>query len=144
MIASALRRAPLALLGSAALLLAGCSAQGVTVSGKVIFPPAAKLVDSDAAQITFLPEAPAAAGKSSAVKIAMDGSFTCSDLLPGKYKLVVNLMPYPGSRDQAKRKALFDRLDRTYDAQHSKLIDEVARAPQQITVDLVQGTVTKN
>ncbi len=143
MIAYTFRRAPLALLGMAVLTLAGCSAQGVTVSGKVVFPPATKLVDTDTAQIAFMPDAKAA-GKAVAAKIATDGSFACKDLPPGKYKLVVSLLPYPGSPDHAKRKAQFDRLDRAYDEQHSKLTDEVASGSQQITVDLVSGTVTKN
>lgn len=145
MIASALRRAPLAIVGAAALTLAGCGTHGVTVSGKVLFPPSTKLNDTDTAQITFLPDAASTASKMVAATIAADGTFTCKDIQPGKYKLVVNLMPYPGSPDHAKRMGIFERLDRTYDQQHSKLIEEVASTgQQQITVDLVKGTVTRD
>lgn len=141
-----IRRAALALLGTVALVSTGCisSSQGVTVSGKVILPPAAKLIDTDAAQITFFPQAGATGGKTAAAKIATDGTFTCKDVLPGRYKLIVNLMPYPGIAGQAKHKAQLEKVGKVYDEQHSKLTDEVTAVPQQITVDLLHGTVTKS
>ncbi len=144
MTAFAFRRAPLAVVGAAALLFTGCIGQSVTVAGKVTFPPSANRIESDTAQIAFVPQAASSSGKTIAANIAADGSFVCKDMLPGKYKLVVTCMPYPGGKDQAKRKAVLDRLGKTYDEQHTKLTDEVATASQQITVDLVNGTVTKN
>jgi hypothetical protein len=145
MIQHALRRTPVILCGLGALLLAGCSAQqGVAVSGKVIFPPSAKRQDNDTAQITFVPQETPTTGKTAGANIAADGSFVCKDVQPGKYKLVVNVTPYPGSADHAKRAAQFARLDQTYDEKHSKLVGDVTRGSQQITVDLVKGTVTKD
>jgi hypothetical protein len=142
-------RTVLIFVGLCLLVLSGCGPSGAIVNGKVILPGDVKLTDTDMARLSFIPEGkkgqvyPANVSKSDNTFVAHG---TGKRGIPaGKYTIAVDLQPDLGSSDSKKRSALFDPINKKYDAVHSKLTYEVtAESPQSITVDLVKGTVTKN
>jgi hypothetical protein len=129
----------------ALVFAAGCSERTATVTGKLVLPASAKLIDSDSVTVSFLP---LTADKKAPITIYTPGdkSFTAKEVQPGKYKVSVTVSPYPGEKDTPKRTPLFDNINKTYQGTSSKLEYEVTADPAQqaITVDLDKGTVTKS
>jgi hypothetical protein len=132
-------------LAAGVLFLVGCgdatTPRKVTV--KVVLPSDTKLQDTDTLVVVFTPE-----GNGTAVTAqgnAKDGTFT-TEVLPGKYKLSVGVQPYPGSKDDEKRRESFDKkLNKQYSAGSTKLSYEVTGdSSQSITLDLATGTVKKD
>jgi hypothetical protein len=123
----------------------GCSEKSSTISGKLVLPSGVKLEQQDSVTVGFLPD-PAAEGKTgatAAVNIA-DSTFTAKDLKPGKYKLTVNITPYPGDPNTAKRAKAVESLNEKHNAGSTKLRYDVTNESQQsITVDLTKDSVSK-
>lgn len=125
--------------------LAGCDGSGSrrTVSGKVILPPGMKLADNDSVTIAFIPEAKDV--KTPIVDVAKDLTFKTNDTVPGKYKITFAAQAYAGEKGFEQRSAAFERVNKNFSAETTKLSYEVTQDPQQsITIDLAKGTVTKN
>jgi predicted small lipoprotein YifL len=143
------RRSVLVSVAVCLLVLAGCGKKNAIVNGKIILPANIKLIESDRGKIIFVPEdknAPA----SSATISSSDNSFVVNGpankgVPLGKYKITVQLQPYPGEKGSEKRSDLFARLNDKYDPEVSKLTYEVtADSTQSITINLIKGTVTKD
>jgi hypothetical protein len=154
MLRSFLSRSPLALFGVALLFVTGCgSGKGAPVSGKVVLPNSIKLVDTagseDRIEVIFVPDDPKKKGTTATAK-PPGLTFTANTpettgVLPGKYKIAVNVSPYmggPGSQERKQR--LDDLINKQYAADTTKLTYEVTAGPQTITIDLTKGTVTKD
>ena len=99
-------------LGLALLTLSGCGARTVTVKGTLVPPPNVPLKDDDSVVISFVPDGAEGSGgvasytpatKSFVVKSA-DGK----DMAPGKYKIKVEINPYPGQPNDQHAAALAD------------------------------------
>ncbi len=131
------------------LAVPGCEGPRETIKGTVVFPPGAEPAQGDAVSIGFVPDvkgAPAGSGTFSAA----DRSFVVKDadghngLPPGKYKIIVQAAPYSSGPDADQRRAVWNDMNKRYNTDNSKLNYEVTTAPTQtITIDLVNGTVTK-
>jgi hypothetical protein len=137
--------------GIVLLLASGCGpGQGTTVTGKLVLPKDAVLESDDYVQISFLPEG--AGGKSASGPVnATDLSFTINSaesqgVRPGKYKVSLQITPYQGKPTSVKRTQHFnDGINKQFSATTTRLSYEVtAGADNNITVDLVKGTVSKN
>lgn len=131
--------------------LAGCGGpKGVPVKGKLIMPSTTKLVETDDVQISFVPEG--SAGKPAVATYSKaDQSFAFSagkvkGVVPGKYKVVLKITPYPGMPESAKREPAFDALNTRYSLAKTNLNVEIPAGdqPVSVTVDLDKSQVTKN
>ncbi len=122
---------------------AGCTSdRKVTVTGKLVLPANVKINDTDTVTISFIPEDKDK--KTAAAKFASsDNSFTATDVTPGKNKISVSFVPYPG-KDQQQHAAAFEPLNQKYSGAGSTLIYDVGPSgSQSITIDLAKGTVSK-
>jgi hypothetical protein len=132
------------------LALSGCGTSGVPVKGKLVLPSGYTLQETDSVQVNFQPDS--GKGKAATATVnAKDGTFdlvsggAAKGVAPGKYKVIVQITPYAGMTDSIKRASAFESLNRKYDQAASTLTYEVtAGAPQEITIDLAKGAVTKN
>ena len=132
------------------LALSGCGGKKpVTVKGKLVLPSTMKLAETDIVQISFVPqEEKGLAG--SAKPSLTDLSFVVKDtngkgVVPGKYKVTVKFDAYAGMKDGQKRADAMKPINDSYGLLKSKLTYEVTLDEEQnITVDLIKGTVTKN
>jgi hypothetical protein len=130
------------------LSIAGCgSKRGSVVTGKLVLPDGLKLTSNDSGSVALMPEQDSA--KPSGTKAPggtinpNDLSFTINDAPPGDYKVVVTLTPYPGQADPKHAKSLKNLSDR-YSIESSKMTYKVTSdSEQKITVNLVEGKVTK-
>ena len=130
------------------LALAGCSGKkGATVKGTLVPPPNVQLAGSDVVQMLFAAQDPG--GQNSPVSFPSGPqSFVANGpvregVLPGKYKITVAIQSY-GVAPDPKHAAALAALSARYDDAHTKLMYEVTRdSVQTITVDLGQGTVTR-
>jgi hypothetical protein len=126
---------------------AGCGPKGGQVKGTLVLPPSIKLAESDAVQISLIPES----GKDA----PPPAEFTVSNLsfelkgiggrgVPaGHYKVSAMLQPY-GTADVTKRKPLFDALNEKYNPGKTPMTyDVTGDAVQTIKIDLAKGAVTK-
>ena len=133
----------LAFLLSCLVTTAGCGKSAVTVTGKLVPPPGVKLVETDAVTVQFAPED----GKGPSVFAQVtpaDGTFVTKEILPGKYKVAVQIQAYQGMPESEKRGAAFEPVNKTFSEQTTKATYEVTSDPQQsITIDLAKGSVTK-
>jgi hypothetical protein len=124
---------------------AGCGEKTATVSGKLVLPASAKLVDTDSVTVSFLP---VDASKKAPITTYTPGdkSFTSKEVQTGKYKISVTVTPYPGEKDSPRRTPLFENINKAYQGNATKLEYELTTDPlqQSITVDLDKGTVTKS
>jgi hypothetical protein len=139
------------LLAGALLVLTGCGGGGkhVPVKGKIVLPPNLSLVETDSISVAFQPE-------ESKVKPAggevnpKDGTFVVytagskTGVVPGKYKVFVEIKPYKGMAETPAREAAFDPLNKAYDPAASKLTYEVTPGANNITIDLDKGSINKN
>jgi predicted small lipoprotein YifL len=142
-------RSVLAFLALCLLVLPGCGKSGAVIKGTLILPPNVKLNDTDSVTISFVPEDMKGQAYPAAFSIS-ENSFVAEGprkkgIPAGKYKIVLELHPYRGSPDSASRASFFDQFNQYYNAGSTKLTYEVTSdSTQSITIDLVQGTVTKN
>jgi hypothetical protein len=138
----------LVILALGVLILPGCGS-GATLQGTVTFPPEMQLNDNDSVLISFVPE-DLKGPTFPAVFLQGANSFVAEGvakkgLLPGRYKIVVEVHPYPGRPDSAERSAFFAQFNQSYMAGVTPLNYEVTpESTQTITIDLVHRTVTKN
>ena len=133
------------------LALSGCGGKkGVMVKGTLVFPLDLKMGEGDMVQVHF--EAEDKDGKSSpATYSANEKSFVANGpdakgVLPGKYKITVQVSTYLGSmdKDSLARNARYQEFNGRFDSKNSKLSYEVTGdGPQTITINLDKGTVAK-
>jgi len=126
------------------LAVAGCSGKKpVTVKGTVILPTGVQMANEDLISVTFEPETKGDKPVGAKASIT-DKSFT-GKLVPGKYKVSVQLMPYSGSPGSEQRKAQLQTYNKVFGAIDTKMTCEVtAESPEQsITIDLTTGTIKK-
>jgi len=124
----------------------GSAPKGPTLKGTVVLPPNVKLEENDSASVVFVPDGTegelfAASINPSDLSFSTKGS-PGKGIVPGKYKVTVNLQPYvPG---ESKQKQIFDTINTRYDTANSRLMYQVTSEPEQsITIDLNKGTVTR-
>jgi hypothetical protein len=130
------------------LPLAGCGTKGYTVTGKVVLPANVKMAADDSVTILFAPEDPK--GTSAPAEFTpSDNTFVAKGpegkgLPPGKYKVSVQITPYPGKPESAQRATQLSGINSAYDLANTKMTYEVTKdSSQSITIDLTKGTVTK-
>lgn len=138
--------------------LAGCGdskmAKTVDVNGKVVLPPGIKLTANDTTTVTFIPDGDAKNQGGTGVINGAGSTFTAK-LPPGKYKVTVQVQPYPGEKGSDQRIKDIDKLIGNYGptkpgrgseaAKESPLRHEVSNAEtQSVTIDLVKGTISGN
>lgn len=126
------------------VLVAGCGARTVSVSGTLLVPSNVKVESKDSVNISFVPE-----GEGKAASGVLDETdktkFVAKDIVPGKYKVVVMISPYMGEKDSAKRQGAFLNLNKRFSREETPLKYEVTADPQQsITVNLDTLGVTKS
>ena len=129
----------------ALVVLTGCTSEKkVTVSGKLVLPAGVTLVENDSVQIIFArDDDPTKSGGAATVNPA-DLSFT-STMSPGKYKIGVTFQPYPGMKESEVRAKQLSQRVGMYSVEATALRYEVTTdAKQTITINLAQGTVSKN
>src|SRR5262245_25764944 len=105
----------------------GCGGKkGTDVTGKLVLPAGVQLAENDSINIRFIPQKEDKTGKGggSGGVSPTDLSFTVKDIAPGKYKISVNIQPYPGS-EQVKHAAAFAPLNKTFEAENTPLTYEV-------------------
>lgn len=127
------------------LVLVGCGGgpSPVEVNGKVVLPAGIKLEKDDSFSITL---SPTEGDKGGAVSDVSKESLTfeIKKAVPGKYKVAIDLTPYPNPGYE-KRKGAIEALTSKFNLRQTTLTYEVtADAKQSITVDLAKGTVSKN
>jgi hypothetical protein len=128
------------------LTLSGCGSRTVTVKGTLAPPPNVQLQDDDSVSINFVPDGGEGSGglaiytpanKSFVVKSA-DGK----GIAHGKYKVVVNITPYPGQGSEQRANA-FAELNGRFGPQGALTYDVTNDSNQDIVIDLGKGTVAK-
>ncbi len=132
------------------LIAAGCGPGRATISGTLVLPNTVQLSDSDSVEIIFHPDPPeAGAMPASATVKNADKTFTVKtadgkNIPPGKYKVTVRILPYPGGPDD-REVQLDNAVNSYYGAEAAtKLEYEVTGdSTQKITIDLAQGKITK-
>ena len=130
--------APLAL-----LLLAGCGGPTqLPVTGKVVLPDKAKLVETDTVTLVFTPEEGDASYSENANASVKDLTFK-ANLRPGKYKISVTVQPYAGQGSRERPKELAQQFG-GYSPASTPLRCEITSEPTQtLTVDLNKKSVEK-
>jgi predicted small lipoprotein YifL len=128
--------------------LSGCGGRAVSVKGNLVLPPNLTLQESDQVAMSFQPSDSKEGGGGMAVYTPADKSFIVKSadgkgLPPGKYKVSVRIVPYPGSADSEKRAASFADLNAKYASGASLTYDVTDEATQNIVIDLDKGTITK-
>lgn len=123
--------------------LTGCGGPTVVeVTGKLVLLPNTKLAEDDSITLIFSSQESGGAGAS--VTLNKDMTFTAK-AKPGKYKIVVAVSAYPGSKDSDKRTASYKKNYDAFLLENTKLTYEVtSESPQNITIDLAQGRAAKN
>ena len=121
--------------------LAGCTDKTTSVSGKLILPNDISVAENDSVTIVFMPEKD---GKTIAgLYSPAEKTFTAKEIAPGSYKITVRIVPYPG-KDSDKRKATYERFNKSHDREGTKLKYEFTAEPSQsITIDADKDAVTK-
>ena len=116
----------------------------MTVSGKVVLPQKTSFAEKDVVVIGFVPEA-AGKGTVNPKFNGSDQSFVTSEIVPGKYKVTVQISPYPDPESKQRQPAI-DALNKQFgQVDKTKLTYEVTNdAKQTITLDMGKGEVTKN
>jgi hypothetical protein len=135
---SSRHRLSVLVVGVGLLFVAGCS-RGVSVSGSVQLPEKMKLGDKDTLQILFVPAAKGQKTCSSQYS-AESHTFVCNELTPGKYKIVVQVAPGPGTPTNQKDVIAFNGK---FDPAKTKLKYDVTGSGDSIALDLAKETVTK-
>jgi len=134
---------PLAVAALCGAVLAGCTPSGTTVSGKVVTPANLKLGPNDSLTILFHPEDPANTKSVLGVYAPADNTFVAKEIMPGKYKIQVQMQGYTNTPDAVQKH--MEKLSSTYSREATPLKYEVVNDPKQsITIDLDKGTVTKS
>ncbi|HBI45310.1 MAG TPA: hypothetical protein DDY78_21030 [Planctomycetales bacterium] len=128
--------------------LSGCGGRTASVKGTLDFPPNLTLMDTDQVSISFQPGDSKQGGGGLGIYTPTDKSFIVQSadgkgLPPGKYKVAVKIVPYPGSPDSEKRMASFSDLNTKYDTGASLSYDVTDEATQNIVINLEKGTITK-
>jgi uncharacterized lipoprotein YehR (DUF1307 family) len=144
MLKTCLLRSPLAFACVCLVALAGCGGtKPIQLTGKIVPPANVKLEETDTINLQFVPVDKT--GKSAATTFTYkDQTFTCKDIVPGKYKIAVQFVPYQGSKDSEARTAGFKKTNKNLNSENTKLTYEVTGDAQQaITLDLTSDTVTK-
>jgi hypothetical protein len=128
--------------------LSGCGGRTVSVKGNLVVPPNVSLQETDQVSISFQPADSKEGGGGMAVYTPADKSFVVKSadgkgLPPGKYKIAVRIVPYPGSADSEKRAASFADLNTKYSSGEALTYEVTNDATQDIVIDLASGKVTK-
>jgi hypothetical protein len=119
----------------------GGGAQQKKLTGKVILPTNIKVVENDGINLTFAPDPK---GTTVVAEVSPKDLTFSTQIPPGKYKVAVEITPYPGEKDSEKRATAFEKFNEKYGSSVSPLSYEVtADASQNITVDLAQNRVAK-
>ncbi len=128
--------------------VAGCGGPTpVPLSGKVVLPSGVKLADTDSVTVVFVPEEGDQSKGENATLSPKDLSFSAK-VVPGKYKIAVNVQIYPGSagamkETNAKNKEL-SLVFGSFSSGSTPLHYEVTKeANQTITLNLDKKTVGK-
>jgi len=99
------------------------------------------MVDTDSVEIRFIPTGGGVAASTSYTY--KDGTFK-AEVLPGTYKVTVNITPYAGMPDSEKRHREMENWIKKFDEGQSTLTVEIgSEANQTITIDMDKKTVTK-
>jgi len=124
-------------------LLAGCGKSKPTqpITGKLILPQKMKLTETDAVDLTFQPEDIQATGGTATVNIK-DMTFSTAAAV-GKYRVVIEVKPYPGQKDSEKRAREFESFNGAHNGRSSPIYYEVTEGAQTITIDAASDKVTK-
>ena len=128
------------------LALTGCGGRA-NVKGALVLPQSVQLRTNDSVQVAFYPAEPNGVGAGLATYALGDKSFVAKapdgkGLPPGKYKISVQVAPYPGSADSQWRAEQLADLNKAYAPASTNLTYDVTDAANQsITVDLTRGTV---
>jgi hypothetical protein len=135
------RYASIVCAGFSLVLLAGCPSSGSTLTGTVVLPSSIKLGANDSVTVSLQPEEKGKTGATAPVS-ASDMSFKAADVAPGKYKIAVNITPYPDSTEKTKKAV--EPINEKYSNEKTSLRYEVTSdRNQSIAIDLDKGTVTK-
>jgi hypothetical protein len=124
------------------LVLSGCGPGSGTITGTLVLPPGVTLVATDKVSIILMPDDPKS--QAYAAKFSpTDNSFVFrspgKDGVPAaKYKVVVGIATLRPPPDP------FQEFNKAHDADHTKLIYEVAPEEQSIIIDLITETITKH
>jgi hypothetical protein len=146
-------RSLLVVFGVALLASTGCGpSKGAPVTGKVVLPAKVKLAEQDQIEVTFAPDDPKVKWGATGTATPPGLTFTLktaegTGVQPGKYKVGIQVKPYPGSPDYGKRKQAFDDLfNKKYEVGTTTLTFQVPASKDAInlTIDLDKGTVTKD
>ncbi|MFO0925670.1 MAG: hypothetical protein U0736_01360 [Gemmataceae bacterium] len=135
------------------ITLVGCGAgskKTVKLKGKVVLPANAHLETNDTIYLNFIPQggekmaAATADVKVPELTFAVN-SAAMTGVIPGQYKIAVQIQPYPGTERDPK-KAGIPALNQALTAETTKLTYEIPATPaeQSMTIDLTKGTVTKD
>lgn len=126
------------------VLSVGCGGGGkkVAVTGTVKFPAQIKIAEQDGIELRFAGED----GKGGSTTVSpKDLTFSVKDLPSGKYKVVVQVTPYPGLPGNDQRTRALEPFNRKYDAKASPLSVDIGEEPEQkLLVDLDKNSVSKN
>jgi hypothetical protein len=129
-----------------ACFLTGCGgAKPVKLEVKVEFPSSIKVDEKDSIQVRFVGQGDAQGKSGAGLASPSTMSFTSNELLPGKYKVVVNLSPYPGTPGADKRSRALEPFNDSFSDQKTPLSVDIGPEPEQkITIDLAKKSVSKN
>jgi len=139
------RKFPFAVVFLTLVFATGCSGpKPINLQGKVVLPNTIKLVETDSVEFRFVPDTDKGKAATATLKVS-DMTFSTPEIVPGKYKIAVQITPYAGMPGNDKRARDFQSFNRDHEAEKTKLSTEVSAEPtQSVTVDLVKSTVTKN
>jgi len=125
------------------ITLVGCGAKPIPVKGKVVLPQNVTLAQDDSAELRFVNEDPK--GKSAATTLSNSDASFAANVIPGKYKIVLRITPYPGKPTSKQREQGLEPVNNAFSEKNSKVIGDVSdKSDQSVTIDLVKGTVSSN
>ena len=125
--------------------LAGCSESTVTVNGKLIPPADVRIEKTDSVNVAFTPDPPGGKGKAwVGVFSPGENTFVGKEVVPGTYKVTVQIEPYRGEKDSEKRSEAMKDMNVWFSGDNSKLKTEITGdRNQSIIVDMKSNSVTK-
>lgn len=138
-----------AALSMAGLCGCGSGKKGVELQAKLLLPGNIRLGEQASSTITFVPEDSKSESASGKYK-TKDQPFPIDTsqgkgILPGKYKVTVQLNPYPGSEEAKTQANAVKSVNGRYNLEKTPLSYEVTNdSKQAITIDLNKGTIQKN
>jgi hypothetical protein len=131
---------------STSLVMLGCGGpKPVNLEVKVVFPSSIKVEEKDSIQVRFIGEGDLQGKGGAGLASPSSLSFTSKELLPGKYKVSVQLSPYAGIPGSDKRSRALEPFNESFGEKKTPLSVDIGPEPEQkITVDLAKKSVSKN